>query len=37
MEQGTHTNADALTLTASQLDMAVKNDSTWISWAEQMI
>lgn len=37
MEQGTHTNADALTLTASQLDMAVKNDSTWISWAGWMI
>lgn len=37
MEQGTRTNADALTLTASQLDMAVKNDSTWISWAKQMI
>lgn len=37
MKNGDHTNADALKLTASQLDMAVKNDSTWISWAAWMI
>ena len=37
MKNGSHTNADALVLNAPQLDMAVKNDPTWISWAEQMI
>lgn len=37
MKNWTHTSADALKLTADQLNIAVQNDSTWKAWAGSMI
>lgn len=37
MKNGTHTSADALKLWASELNIAVQNDSTWKDWAQWMI